>query len=523
MSWDGAPRPVLVIGLDMGDRHLIGHWAGQGQLSHLAALLGRGTWLDLESTATILHTSAWPTFATGSSPGRHGVYYPYQPKPGHQQAQFIAPDQYGTPTFWALADQAHRRCLVYDVPETFPHPGFGGRAIFDWGTWAHYGARSAQPPALLAELKSRFGDYPLGLEAKRLGLGRPDRVDLEKRLIRSVAYKKDTVAWLLGAASWDLAVIGFGELHPAGHYLWPAGAARAEQADGTAFEPLRKVYAAIDRAIGALVEALSNEVTVVVVSGDGVRPNHCGWHLLPEVLRRLGHTRAPAVDSGDGEPGSRGSLLGRIKQMVPPGTRRLIADSLPWWLRDKLGAHLQSADIDWSRTRAFALPTDLEGCIRINLKGREPEGIVEPGSAHSELCEQIRDELLELTNAGTGAAAVQHVHLRHEVFPGARGEHLPDIIVTWNDEAPISGLTSPRVGLIEEASLDPRTGTHSTSGFLLASGPEIAAGHRGQGHLLDVAPTVLQLLGLEPGRNTIEGRPLRSLTGGERPTPVSAH
>jgi predicted AlkP superfamily phosphohydrolase/phosphomutase len=506
----------------MGDGRLIAHWAERGQLPHLATLRARGTWLELESPAAILHTSAWPTFATGSSPGRHGVYYPYQPRPGHQQAQFIAPDQYGTPTFWALADQAGRRCLVYDVPETFPDPGFGGRAIFDWGTWAHYGERAAQPPALLAELKARFGDYPLGLEAKRLGLGRPDPSDLERRLIRSVAYKRDTAASLLGAASWDLAVIGFCELHPAGHYLWPADAEGMEQANGARFDPLRNVYVAIDRAIGALFEELSNEAIVVVISGDGVRPNHCGWHLLPEVLRRLGHIRPPAADSSDGAA-ARGSLVGRIKQMVPPGARRLVADNLPWWLRDKLGAHLQSADIDWARTRAFALPTDLEGCIRINLKGREPQGIVEPGSPYLELCEQIRQEFLELTNPATGAAAVRQVHLRHQVFPGELGDHLPDIIVTWNDEAPVNGLTSPRVGLVEEASPDPRTGTHSTSGFLLAAGPGVAAGGRGQGHLLNVAPTVLQLLGLEPGRNTFEGRPLRALTGAARSTPVPAH
>jgi predicted AlkP superfamily phosphohydrolase/phosphomutase len=523
MSGDGAARPVLIVSLDMGDSRLIGHWAEQGRLPHLAALRSRGTWLELESTAAILHTSAWPTFATGSSPGRHGVYYPYQPRPGHQQAQFIAPDQYGSPTFWALADQARRQCLVYDVPETFPDPGFGGRAVFDWGTWAHYGERTAQPPALLAELKSRFGDYPLGLEAKRLGLGRPDRSDLERRLIRSVAYKKDTALWLLNAASWDLAVIGFCELHPAGHYLWPAGADATEPADATAFEPLRNVYVAIDRAIGALVEELSDEVVVVVVSGDGVRPNYCGWHLLPEVLRRLGHTRPPSADSGDGQPAPRGSLVSRIKQMVPPGTRRLIADNLPWWLRDKLGAHLQSADIDWARTRAFTLPTDLEGCIRLNLKGREPQGIVEPGSPQAELCEQIRDELLELTNPATGAAAVRQVHLRHQVLPGELGDHLPDIIVTWNEEAPINGVTSPRIGLVEEASPDPRTGTHSTSGFLIAAGPGIPAASRGQGHLLDVAPTVFQLLGLEPGRNTFEGRPLHALTGTERSTTVPAH
>jgi predicted AlkP superfamily phosphohydrolase/phosphomutase len=118
---------------------------------------------------------------------------------------------------------------------------------------------------------------------------------------------------------------------------------------------------------------------------------------------------------------------------------------------------------------------------------------------------------------------VRQVHLRHQVFPGELGDHLPDIIVTWNDEAPINGLASPRVGLVEEASPDPRTGTHSTSGFLLAAGPGVAAGGRGQGHLLDVAPTVLELLGLEPGRNTFEGRPLRALTGAARSTPLPAH
>ena len=523
MSAAGAGRPVLVLALDMGDGRLIRHWAGRGHLPCLAELLARGIWLDLESTAAILHTSAWPTFATGSSPGRHGVYYPYQPKPGYQQAQFIAPDRYGTPTFWALADRAGRRCLVYDVPETFPDTGFGGRAIFDWGTWAHYGERLSQPPGLLTDLKSRFGDYPLGLEAKRLGLGQPDPSDLEKRLVRSVAYKVDTAAWLLGAGDWDLAVIGFGELHPAGHYLWPAGADGLEQAGGAAFEPLQNVYAAVDRAVGALLGALPDDVATLVVSGDGVRPNRCGWHLLPEVLRRLGHTRGPGEHAAGGQPASRRSLLGRIKGMVPPGARRRIADNLPWWLRDRLDAHIRSADIDWSGTRAFALPTDLEGCIRINLKGREPEGIVEPGAGYAELCQRIRDELLDLTNSATGAPAVQKVHLRHDVFPGALGDHLPDVIVTWNDEAAIGGLTSPQVGLVEEASPDPRTGTHSTSGFLLAAGPDGAAARRGDGHLLDVAPTVLQLLGIEPASDTIEGRPLRLLPESEgRATAASA-
>ena len=188
-------------------------------------------------------------------------------------------------------------------------------------------------------------------------------------MIRSVAYKRDTAAWLLGAASWDLAVIGFCELHPAGHYLWPAGAEGMEQANGTAFDPLREGLRR-DRS------GDRRPARGTARRGDRGRGQR-RWRaaqplrLAPDaggLAPSRSHTSARGRARRRGRP-PRGSLVGRIKQMVPPGARRLIADNLPWWLRDKLGAHLQSADIDWARTRAFALPTDLEGCIRINLKG----------------------------------------------------------------------------------------------------------------------------------------------------------
>jgi predicted AlkP superfamily phosphohydrolase/phosphomutase len=496
----------------MGDGGLIRHWSHQGRLPHLATLAANGTWLELDSTAQVLHTSTWPTFATGTLPGRHGVYYPYQPKPGYQQAQHIAPDQYGTPTFWKLADEQGRRCVVYDIPETFPDAGFGGQAIFEWGTWAWYGKPYTQPARLMHDLKSRFGRYPLGMEAKRLGLRFPDPELLEKRLLRSVEYKQATAQWLLEQNTWDLAVIGFCEAHPAGHYLWPSAADAVDSAEAALFQALFNVYAAIDRALGALCRSLPDDVTVLIVSGDGVRPNRCGWHLLPAVLERLGYTRSPSGGAANPGSASSTSVLGRVKQLLPARARRWVADGLPWWLRDQLGARLQAAAIDWSHTQAFTLPTDLEGCIRINLRGREPQGIVEPGAQYTAVCQEIRERLEEFTNPATGARAVRRVWLRDDVFTGTLQDHLPDIIVTWNDEVPIAALASPRLGLIEETSPDPRTGTHSPYGFLLAVGRGIPEGHEGYGHLIDVAPTVLSLLGLEPRHYDIDGRSLPILT-----------
>jgi predicted AlkP superfamily phosphohydrolase/phosphomutase len=500
---------VLVVGLDMGDGDLIRHWSERGHLPHLGELARSGAWVDLDSTAEVLHTSTWPTFATGTLPGKHGVYYPYQPKPGEQMAAFISPDQYGTQTFWKAADAAHRRVVVYDIPETFPEAGFGGRAIFEWGTWAWYGTPVSQPPELMGQLKSRFGGYPLGYEAKRLGLGIPK--DLEQRLIGSVRHKSQTARWLLDGGDWDLAVIGLCEPHSGGHYLWPAGVERVGVGPDSAFGPLRNLYQEIDRAIGDLRASLPSDATMMVLSGDGVRPSRSGWHLLPKILERLRFTVAPGADGG-AAPARPRSAMGLAQALVPAGVKSLIAANLPWRLRDQLGMRAQAANIDWAKTRAFALPTDLEGCIRVNLKGREPQGIVDPGTQYDDVCRELRVALEELVNPATGARAVRRVWIRNEVFPGPMQEHLPDVIVTWNDDAPIEAVTSSGVGTIDGVNPDPRPGTHSRAGFLIASGPGVGPSSRGSGRLTDVAPTVMNLLGLDlPGA---DGQPLDLLRPG---------
>ncbi len=496
---------VLIIGLDMGDGKLIRHWSSQGALPNFAKLIKGGLWSDLETPTRVLHTSGWPTFATGASPGAHGVYYPYQPKPGTQTASHIEPDQYGVPTFWKAASDQGARCVVYDIPETFPDGGFKGKAVYDWGTWAWYGTPASQPAGLLLDLTKKFGPYPLGMEAKRLGLRIPETADLERRLVESIAYKFRTLDWLLGQEQWDLAAAGFGETHPAGHYLWPAETSSITGTNQSKFTPLYHVYQALDRHLGALLNRRNSETILMILSGDGVRANHVACHLLGPALEKLGYTAGFGLQGDQAQSPKPKSWLGRARRMMPTGTRRWIADRLPWWLRDRLGSRAAAADIDWSKTLAFTLPTDLEGCIRINLRGREPQGIVEPGREYEVLCKSIAADLRALTNPANGKRAVRDVWIRNQVFPGGRQEYLPDVVVSWEDEAPFEGLASPRAGEVTGSNPDRRTGTHSPEAFLLTVGPGIAPGLGASARLVDVAPTALHLLGLKPGRE-MEGR-----------------
>jgi predicted AlkP superfamily phosphohydrolase/phosphomutase len=171
---------------------------------------------------------------------------------------------------------------------------------------------------------------------------------------------------------------------------------------------------------------------------------------------------------------------------------------LPTGLRDKLAQRVDTATVDWRRTRAYCLPTDLEGCIRINLKGREPEGQVAPGAEYEAACRDLKAALEELVEPDTGRRAVREVLLADQAFSGLRRDHLPDLIVLWDAATPIAALASKRIGEVRGASPDPRPGTHTEPGFLLMRGPGIPRG-RGidQAHVFDVAPTVLARLGVE--------------------------
>ncbi|MGH6904709.1 MAG: hypothetical protein ACREIR_18435, partial [Geminicoccaceae bacterium] len=305
-------------------------------------------------------------------------------------------------------------------------------------------------------------------------------------------HKAEATLWLMRQDDFDLVMTVFGETHVGAHYCW--------NPDGDQ-HLMRALYAELDRAIARLVEAAGPDAAVFVVSGDAIGPNHAGWHLLPEVLARLGYfasaETAPADDAG-AQVKTRFDPVRAVRDLLPRDFRKNLARMLPTGLRDKLAQRVDTATIDWSRTRAYCLPTDLEGCIRINLEGREPEGRVAPGAAYEAACHDLKSALEELTLPDTGVRAVREVLLVDQAFAGPRRDHLPDLIVLWDAAAPITALASERIGEVRGRSPDPRPGTHTEPGFVLMRGPGIAPGRSIESaHVFDLAPTILARLGVE--------------------------
>jgi hypothetical protein len=253
-------------------------------------------------------------------------------------------------------------------------------------------------------------------------------------------------------------------------------------------------------------------VTVLVISGDGMGPNYAGAHLLPDALHRLGLFHSANVGGGDGAGARpRKGILASIRGAIPLGVRQSVTRCLPRSVQHRLSLKWASAGINWQRSRVSCIPNANEGYLRVNLRGREPAGIVEPGTGCAQLLADLGAEMRGLRNPANGLAAADQVFLIDEVFPGSERRHLPDLVVAWDPGARLLGeMATPSAGQVAGPAANQTspfyTGNHRPNAFVLARGPGVPARERlGQGHIVDLAPTILTLLGVDPPPS-LEGR-----------------
>jgi predicted AlkP superfamily phosphohydrolase/phosphomutase len=162
-------------------------------------------------------------------------------------------------------------------------------------------------------------------------------------------------------------------------------------------------------------------------------------------------------------------------------------------------ARTSIAGVDWSRTKAFVLPSDHNGQIRINLRGRERDGIVDPGEV-DELRDRIAAGLLSFHDVGGGPAIAGVDRMEDVVGPDAPARGLlPDLLVRWADTPAtrLEGVESPQYGRIDRSGQGSgRAGGHTADAWaLLVPGRSRMVSRSGAEDVIDVAATACALLG----------------------------
>jgi predicted AlkP superfamily phosphohydrolase/phosphomutase len=463
---------VLAIGIDSAEPTLIRDMIGRGELPALGGLLDGGEWALVDSRGDIGSGAVWPTFFTGMDATEHGMYSGWIWRPERMTCAGPGDDFLPDP-FWASEATADRQVGVLEVPWLTPGGVRRGFEVLEWGPHdVSFGEMSARPGIAQGAVDS-VGAHPFYEIPDGPGywMDVPSKQRLSSACVEGASLRGDLAVRLVSEIRPELAVLVFTEVHHCTHQLWHTVEPEHPMYAGREFahQPVRpdlgEVYREVDRQIGRIIEAAGADTAVMAFSLHGMTVGP-GIPTILEPLLEAAGLSAPATWSGLSWRDRAAVVMGAAKRRAPESLRRIYHRNTSLRTRFRVAGPTIVPPHDWSRTRAFSLPTDQRGYLRINLRGREAQGIVPPGD-YDAMCEQII-EVLESARSLDGEPLVRRI-LRTARGDDPPPRHLPDLIVDW-DEAAFDAPARCRIGSAEFEAEPLRTemsGQHTPHGFCI--------------------------------------------------------
>lgn len=443
-------RRVLVIGLDCVPPEL----AFERLLEHLPTirnLMKSGAYGCIESVIPPITVPAWACMMTGKSPGDLGVYGFRHRKDYSYQLSLVSSHSMQQKAVWDYLSEAGKESIVIGVPPAYPPKPLKGAMISCFLTPSTQ-AQYTYPPQLKAELENLVGEYLFDVKDFRT----EDKAGLLKRIYELTEQRFKVVKHLMTTKPWDFFMfveMGPDRLH---HGFWKyADPQHIKYEPGNPFEnALLDYYRFLDAQLAELLMLVDENTVVIVVSDHGAKRLD-GGICVNEWLMREGYLRLKQKPTG-----------------VTP---------------------LEQVEIDWERTVAWA-EGGYYGRVTLNVKGREPLGIVTPSEY-----EKVRDELvakLEALGDEHGQSIGTRVYKPEELYSTVRGI-APDLIVLFGD---LYWRSVGSIGFdtvwVHENDTGPDDANHAMHGIFIITGVNGLKGELKGLQITDIAGMLLNLFEL---------------------------
>jgi predicted AlkP superfamily phosphohydrolase/phosphomutase len=480
---------VIVIGLDGAPYGLIHKWAEEGVLPNLRRLIRGGAFGPLISSYLPETPIAWNSIVTGKNAGKHGVYDWGERVEGSYDIGVSLSCSRKEPPLWEIIGEEGKKVGIFNVPLTYPPKPLNGFLVSGFDT-PNTKVCFTYPDSLSDEIRSQIKDYVL---AER----EPYTRGLERRYVDGLLYaleKKEAAAlYLIDRYDADFSLYVFMEIDHLHHKLWRL----LEEGSEEGRRLFQKVYQRMDEAVGKIVNRFDEETTFILVSDHGAGPLE-GIMFINKWLMEEGWLKLKKRPSLYLKSFlSRTDLVAKVYRLLCKFGLGRLGKLLPISLQyDLATSFISYKDIDWEQTKGYAFGE--YGQVFINLKGREPQGIVAPGEEYEQLLKEISGRLLTLVHPRTGEKIIQEVLRKEELYHGPMLEKAPDLsfaIGAYRYDSSVQfGLGIKGIFGMPEFE---DSGTHRREGILIASGRGIKSNSNIEGAtLVDIAPTVLYLLNL---------------------------
>jgi predicted AlkP superfamily phosphohydrolase/phosphomutase len=482
---------TLIVGFDGATLDLCERWVAEGRMPTLAGLMGDGSFGHMRSVFPYNSAVAWATLATGTNAGRHGIFDFVFPVQGAYALRVTTRENRRVPALWNHASDSGAKVGVVNIPMTFPAEALNGFMISGMDA-PSLEERAVHPPGLLEQIRRIQPDYRIMSKAYiRAEHGEWD--EAERELIEVMVNRARLTAELAKRESPDLLMVNLEATDGSHHFFWqhfdPTHPRHDPKLAPRFGDAIGRVYEASDRELGRLIDTFAPD-TVFVVSDHGGGPSNDWVVYMNDWLASVGLLQV--------HRSARASVVKRAYAMA----MRHMSAPLKRRLRPVFGRFIEKAkgltlygDVDWSTSKAYAT---IQSMVRLNLAGREPQGIV---------TEDQRDAVLrEIADRGEasrfpdGRALFTSVARADEIYRGNAPES-PDIVLEPLQGTEVRGRnTSGRPGhlhrLAELGAYYP-SGVHTPVGLVVAAGSGVERrGRLEESAIEQVAPSVLAVMGV---------------------------
>jgi len=443
---------TLVIGLDSAAPEILFHHPG---LNNIRALMERGCYGRLESVIPPITVPAWMCMSTSQDPGSLGVYgFRNRKDYSYHGLSIVNSSSIQQTAIWDVLGTHHKNVVVVGVPPSYPPRRMNGVNVACFMTPDTKTHDYTYPASVRRQIDHLVGEYPVDVK----GFRTDNKEWLRDQIYDMTRKHFEVIRYLMTTLEWDyfqFVEIGVDRVH---HGFWKYHDPQHRQyVPGNPYETvIRDYYAYVDQEIGKLLESINDDTNVLVVSDHGAQRLEGGF-CVNEWLRREG--------------------LLVLKEPVTKPTP--FSPSL----------------VDWERTRVWS-EGGYYARVFFNVEGREPQGIV-PESEYDDLIEDMTARFHALGD-DRGEIMGSLVFQPRDLYRSLCNVP-PDLIVHfgalyWRS---IGGLGYDSLYL-QENDTGPDDCNHAQFGSFLLASPNLPVKGKVEGmHLLDIAPTLLDLAGFE--------------------------
>jgi len=407
---------LFIFGIDGLTLRIMKPLMDKGIIPNFKSIYENGNKGILKSTIPPVTPPGWASIYTGKNPGKHGLFT-FSRRNGYAFTTNTCWDYNEASPVWKYLADHGKRCVLLNVPMYYP-PLKIQNCYSISGFIALETLNIYHPESLRREILEKIPSYKVDT-SWRHDLPEDEEENFIKDNIEVTKSRIKALNYLMNEKTWDFFFVVFTGTDRMQHFFWD------KIINGN--PEICQYYKLLDEALGDVLNSLRRDDFLFIVSDHGFCPVQKGVN-INKILQQQGFL---SIKKTTEIPINYGKLKNLLKKW---GIKKSLKYILPKRLVNKLQEHTKAEDafyfskIDWSQTKAFP-SAGLFGGISINLKNREPSGIV----SESEY-ESVRDSIIQVfsslkDNEENGGKVIKNVYKREDLYSGKYLHEMPDLVL----------------------------------------------------------------------------------------------